>query len=138
MKRGIKIGIICAVVLLFVVLVGLIVYFNFFAKTSYRIVGVEKTDYTVKDFVDNSELKFFKNSTFHVRIEHRDKGLVLTGIGTYQLNGDTYELKFVQVYARDTSNTVVDITDQCDAITCKRSGNRIKFTDHNSQIYYFG
>lgn len=138
MKRGVKIGLIIGAILLLVVLVSLVVYFNFFAKTTYHIVGVEKTTHQAADFKANSELKFYKNGTFHVRIEHDDIGLVLTGIGTYTLKDKTYELKFDKIYARNTEDTVVDITGQCDAITCKRYGNRIQFTDHNSQIYYFG
>ena len=138
MKRGVKIALICAAVLILVLIIGLVVYLNFFAKSGYRIVGLEKTDHQVSDFADNSELQFFKNGTFHVRIEHKEIGLILTGIGTYTKDGDTYELKFIQAYARDTNDTVIDITKNCEAITCKRSGNRIRFTDHNSQIYYFG
>ena len=137
-KRGIKIAIICAVILALLIGGGLLIYFNFFAKTVYRITGVEKTDYTVADFVDQSELQFYKNGTFHIRIEHKEKGLSLTGIGTYTLEDKTYQLSFVKAFARDTNNTVIDITDQCAAISCTRSGNRIKFIDHKSQIFYFG
>lgn len=139
MKRGVKIGLICGTVALLALIIGLVVYINFFSRTEYRIVGLDgKTDFTAKDFAKNSELKFYKNGTFRVRIEHEELGLVLTGIGTYTVDHNVYKLTFVQAYGRDTNDTVVDITYESDAITCKRSGNRFKFTDHHSQIYYFG
>lgn len=137
-KRGVKIGIVIAVVLLAVLIIGLIIYINFFTKSAYHVVGVEKTTYTTADFAENSTLEFHRNGTFSVRIEHREIGVVLTGIGTYTLEDNNYNLKFLEVYGRDTNNTIINITNQNDAITCKKSGNRIKFTDQNSQIYYFG
>lgn len=138
MKRSVKIGLICGISVLLLVVIGVGIYVYFFSKTSFSIVGVEKTEYTVADFADKSELKFYQDGTFHVRIEHKTIGLILTGIGTYQVEKDTYKLSFVHASARDTSNNVVDITGSCEAITCKKSGSRIKFTDHNAQIYYFG
>ena len=140
MKRGVKIGLIAGTVLIMVLVIGLVLYFNLTNKAAYHIVGVERTDHTAKDFVDGSELQFFDNGTFHVIIKHKTIGLVLTGIGTYELNNNTYELTFTKVLARNTNNTMEDITNTevCNAITCKRSGNRITFTDHNAQIYYFG
>lgn len=138
MKRGAKIGLISGVSVLLLVVLGVGIYFYFFFKTTYSVVGVERTDYTVADFSDRSELKFYQDRTFHVRIEHKTIGLILTGIGTYKYENKTYKLTFIHADARDTHDTVVDITDSCDAITCVKSGSRIKFTDHNSQIYYFG
>ena len=138
MKRGVKIGIICGVVFVLLLCVGLFVYFNFFAKTSFHIVGVEKTSYDIDDYVKESELQFHKNNTFHVQIEHKEIGLLLTGIGTYTLEGDTYKLTFIEAFARDTNNTIVNILGKSNEITCTRSGNRIKFVDDKAQIYYFG
>ena len=146
MKRGVKIGLICGAIALILACVIIYVYFNFFAKDTYKIVGVEKTTYKVTDFTKNSELKFYDNNTFHIRIEHKDVGLCLTGIGTYTLEGKTYQLEFIQAFGRNTENQIIDIlssvddndTYEVDKITCVRTGNRIKFTDHKSQIFYFG
>ncbi len=137
-RRGVKIAIICAIIAVLLIGGGLIIYFSFFNKTVYHVTGVDKTDYTVADFKANSELEFYKNGTFRIRIEHKDKGLSLTGIGTYTLDGKTYQLTFIQAFGRDTNDQVVNIIDQCDKITCTRSGNRIKFTDHKTQTFYFG
>lgn len=146
MKRGVKIGIICGTIGIILLCIGIYVYFNFFKKETYEIVGIEKTTYKVADFTKNSELKFYDNHTFHIRIEHKDVGLCFTGIGTYTLEGKTYNLEFVQAFGRDTENQIVDIMPMMDdddnyiidKITCTRSGNRIKFIDHKSQIFYFG
>ena len=141
MKRGVKITIICGVILLLLIGIGVFVYFNFFHKTTYHVVGVEKTDHVVSDFADESELKFYQNNTFHIQIKHKEIGLVFVGIGTYTKDGNTYQLSFIQAFERDTNNTIVDVTEQCnasDAIICTRSGNRIKFTDNKHQTYYFG
>ena len=141
MKKGIKIALIVSVLVIIVAVIGGVIYFNFFNKSVYRITGLgSTTDYKVSDFTDKSTLEFFDNDTFHVHIEHKEKGISLIGIGTYTLKNKTYQLTFTQIYARDTDNQIIDITDQpaCAAITCQRSGNRIKFTDHKAQIYYFG
>lgn len=138
MKRGVKIGIICGVIALVLVIAAVAIYFIFFAKKSYKIVEVDKTAYTVADFVDHSELRFFDNNTFHVHIAHKGNGLSFTGIGTYEKNGKEYKLTFTQAYARNASNIIVDLTEESKNITCVKSGNRIKFVDHKSQIYYFG
>lgn len=138
MKRGVKIGIICGVIIVLLIIVSIIVYFAFFQKKEYRVVGVEKTDYEVADFAEKSELKFFENKTFHIHIEHKENGLSLSGIGTYTTEGNTYNLKFIQAYARDVNNIIIDVTNLSNEITCTRSGNRIKFTDHKYQIFYFG
>ena len=138
MKRGVKISIICGVIALILVITAIAIYFMFFKQNTYKIVGVEKTDYEVADFVEQSELKFFDNKTFHVHIEHKGNGLALTGIGTYTMDGNTYQLTFSQLYARNVSNVIVDLTNESENISCTKSGNRIKFIDHKSQIYYFG
>jgi|GEM_PF-4351101 len=138
MRRGVKIGIIIGIVVVILVAIAIPVYFNFMNKTVYHVTGVEKTDFTVADFVDNSELRFFKNGTFHVQIEHKEKGLSLVGVGTYTQSSQTYQLTFVQAYARDNEGNIVDYTDQSSEITCERSGSRIKFIDHKGQTFYFG
>lgn len=138
-KRSTKVAIIiCSIV---VVLIGIAIplYFNFTNKSTYRVTDVEVTEYTAADFIDKSELKLYQNGTFHVRIEHKDKGLSLTGIGTYTTDDKIYQLKFTRAYARDNEGHIVDYTTQCNAtVTCSRSGSRIKFTDHKYQIFYFG
>ena len=138
MKRGTKIALICGVIALILVIAAVAIYFIFFAKKTYKIVGIEKTDYKVADFVDQSQLRFFDNNTFHVHIAHKGNGLALTGTGTYMQEGKTYKLTFTQLYGRNVSNVIVDLTEEAKNITCVKSGNRIKFTDHKSQIYYFG
>ena len=142
MRRGVKIGIIIGVICLIFVGIGVSIYYNFTDKSTYHITTVEKTDFTVADFVDKSELRFFKNDTFHITIEHKEKGLSLTGIGTYTIDNKTYHLTFIQAYARDNEGNIVDYTTECNqaatGITCTRSGNRIKFTDHKGQTFYFG
>ncbi len=136
-RRG-KIAIIVVTVVLILLGIAIPVYFAFINKPVYHITGVEKTTFTVADFADKSELQFFDNGTFHVRIEHKIEGLSLTGIGTYTQDGKTYKLKFHKAYARDNHGDIVDYTNYCDRITCIRTGNRIKFTDHKFQIFYFG
>ena len=138
MKRGAKVGLICGIVTLILIAVAVAVYFTMFSKESYKVVGIEKTDYKVGDFVKKSNLKFFDNNTFHIHIEHEGNGLSLTGIGTYTKEGKTYNLEFIEIYGRDTNNQIVNLMDKSQEITCTRSGNRIKFTDHKYQIFYFG
>lgn len=138
MKRGVKIGLIIGITAIVLVLAAVVVYFTVFYKKTYQVVGVEKTDYKVADFVKDSELQFFDNKTFHIHIEHEGNGLSLTGIGTYTKEGKTYKLEFIKLYGRDTNNMIVDLMDKREEITCTTSGNRIKFTDHKYQIFYFG
>ena len=137
-RRGAKVAIAVGVIILILIAIAIPVYFNFLNKTVYRLTGVEKTEFTVADFVDQSELQFNKNGTFHVTIQHKTKGLSLTGVGTYTLEDKTYKLTFIQAYARDNEGNIVDYTDHCNEITCTLAGNRIKFTDHKYQIFYFG
>ncbi len=138
LKRSTKIGIIITVVAAALIGIGLFAYFTFFQKDNYRIVGVEATEFSTEDFVENSKLIFHKNNTFSIRIEHKEKGLSITGIGTYTLENKTYHLTFIQAYARDLNDTIVEITEETKTITCTKSGTRIKFTDHKNQTYYFG
>lgn len=145
MKRGVKIGLICGAILVVLIGIGIFIYFNFFAKDTYQLVGVEITDFEVADFTDDTEIKFYKNNTFHIHIEHKDLGLSLTAIGTYTLENKTYHLEFTQAYSRNVYNEIENITSALNdensdlpKISCTRSGNRIKFIDHKSQIYYFG
>ena len=91
MKRGVKISIICGVIALILVITAIVIYFIFFKQNTYKIVGVEKTDYEVADFVEQSELKFFDNKTFHVHIERKGNGLALTGI-EYLTDASSYQL----------------------------------------------
>ena len=87
---------------------------------------------------------FYENLTFHIHIEHKDNGISLTAIGTYQLDGDTYQLDFKQIFVRNIHNEVIsllgdseDVIAMRQNITCVRKGNQIVFTDHKSQTYYF-
>jgi len=138
LRRGTKIALIIGIIVLILIGIAIPVYFNFFNKTVYHVTGVEKTEFTVADFAEKSQIQFNKNGTFHVIIEHKEKGLSLTGIGTYTLENKTYHLNFTQAYARNNESNIVDYTDQCSDITCTLTGNRIKFTDHKYQIFYFG
>ncbi len=138
MRRGAKIALIITIIVLILIGIAIPVYFNFFNKTIYHVTGVEKTEFTVADFAEKSQIQFNPNGTFHVIIEHKERGLSLIGIGTYTLENKTYHLNFQQVYARNNEGNIVNYTDQCSAITCTLTGNRIKFTDHKYQIFYFG
>ena len=140
MRRGIKIALIVFIVAIVLIGISIPIYLSFTNKTAYHVVEVEKTEYTVADFVDNSELQLYKNGTFHITIQHKSKGLSLTGIGTYQLEGNDYHLKFKKLFARDNNSDVVDYTDREESktIVCTRSGNRIKSIDHKAQTFYFG
>ena len=139
MRRGVKIGLIIGIIVIVIIGIAVPVYFNFINKSVYHITGVDKTDLTAADFTDNSELQFFKNGTFHVYIEHKEKGLSLTGIGSYNKEDKTYKLTFVQAYARDNEGNIVDYTEQSNTeITCEQSGSRIKFSGYNGQTFYFG
>lgn len=138
LKRGSKIAIIISIVALALVGITLTLYFVFFKKDSYQLVDVEATEFSADDFTKTSKLVLNQNNTFSIRIEHKTKGLSLTGIGKYTLDGKTYKLTFIKVFARDINDSIVDITEEAQDITCTRSGNRIKFTDHKFQTYYFG
>ena len=138
MRPGVKIGIIIGIVVLILVGIAIPVYYNFVNKTVYHVTDVDKTTYTAAEFTDKSELQFFKNGTFHIHIEHKDNGLSFTGIGTYTKDGNTYQLTFVQAYARDNDDNIVDYTDHGNEVSCERSGSRIKFIDHKGQTFYFG
>ncbi len=138
MRRGAKVAIVVGVIVLILIGIAIPIYFNFFNKTVYHVTSVEKTEFTVADFADKSELQLNKNGTFHITIQHKTKGLSLTGIGTYTMENKTYKLTFIQAYARDNEGNIVDYTNNCNEITCTIAGNRIKFTDHKYQIFYFG
>lgn len=144
MRRGVKIGLTIAVIAIIIIAIAIPLCSNFINKSVYHLTGVEKTEYTVADFAPKSELQFNQNGTFHINIEHKDKGLSLTAIGTYKLEGKTYQLKFEKLFARDNDGNITDYTTAEEhkaeraAITCTRSGNRIKFVDHKAQTFYFG
>ena len=140
MKRGVKIALIIGIIVIILVGISIPLYFNFMNRTVYHLSGVEKTEYTVADFADQSELQLYRNGTFHITIAHKEKGLSLTGIGTYQVDGKKYQLKFNTLIARDNANNITDYTDSTESknIVCERSGSRIKFIDHKAQTFYFG
>ena len=137
-KRSTRITIIISVIVVIIIGIAIPLYFNFSSKTAYQVTAVEKTEFTAADFAEKSELQFNANGTFHVHIAHKEKGLSLTGIGTYTTEGKTYQLKFIEIFARDNNGDIVNYMDKCNDITCARVGNRIKFTDHKYQIFYFG
>lgn len=144
MRRGVKIGLTIAIIVIIIIGIAIPLYFNLVNKTVYHVTGVEKTEFTVDDFADKSELKFYQNGTFHIIIEHKTKGLSLTAIGTYQLEGKNYQLKFEKLFARNNDGNIVDYTtdevykSQRAAISCTRRGNQIEFVDHKAQTFYFG
>lgn len=143
MKRGVKIALTITVIAIILIAVAIPLYFNFANKTVYHLSGVEKTEFTVDDFAKDSELQFYQNGTFHITIKHKEKGLSLTAIGTYKLEGKEYQLKFEKLLARDNDGNIVDYNTEehqteRKAISCTRSGNRIKFIDHKAQTFYFG
>ncbi len=140
MKHGVKIFLIIISILIILVGVTVVVYLNFGKKTVYHVIGVEKTEYTVADFAEKSELQFYNNGTFRIMIEHKEKGLSLTAIGTYQLDHQNYQLKFERLLARNTEGEIVNYTDseESKAITCTRRDKTIIFVDHKAQTFYFG
>ncbi|MCQ2381981.1 MAG: hypothetical protein MJ054_01610 [Clostridia bacterium] len=137
-RRNVKLIIIIGVILTLLVGISVAIYITYKNKSEYHVIDVDKTEFTKADFVEKSSLKFYSNGTFHVTIEHKDKGLSLAGIGTYEVDKKIYHLTFTKAYARDNEGNIVEYTNQCDNITCLRTGNRIKFTDHKNQIFYFG
>ena len=142
-RRGVKIAIIIGIVVIILIGIAIPVYFYFMNKTVYRVTGVGQTsNFTVAEFVDKSELQFNKNGTFHITIAHKEKGLSFTGIGTYTMKDQTYQLTFLQAFVRDNIGNIVnfnDISDEArDNVKCVRTGSRIRFTDHKNQTFYFG
>ena len=145
MRRRTRNLLIIAVATLAIITIAIFIYFNFFNKHTYHIVKLsDATEFTASDFVDKSELEFYENQTFHIHIEHKDNGISLTAIGTYKLDGDTYQLEFVQIFARNIHNEIVNLLgDNEDAvamrkkISCVRKDKQIVFTDHKNQTYYF-
>ncbi len=138
-RRNLKIAIIIVAIIVIIIGIAVPIYFNFFAnKTVYKLVGIEKVNYTVDDLAKHSELCLNENGTFHVQINYQDK-CVLSGIGTYTTEGKKYLLKFTQAYARNEYDNIVNYTANCNTdITCTRSGNRIKFDGYKGQTFYFG
>ena len=137
MRRGIKWSIIIAVLCLALVGIGLLVYFTLFNKNGYHVAAVEHTEYTVTDF-KRSDMQLYSNGTFHIRIVHEEKGLVFLGLGTYTQKGKEYYLTFQQAIGRQNDVVSDQMAQFSDVVVCTKSGNRIKFVDHNRQVYYFG
>ena len=141
-RRGAKIAIIVITVVVILIAIAIPNYFTFFNKTVYQLSDVsDVSQLTINDFSDKSEIQLYKNGTFHLHIELKENGTVLTGIGTYSLDNKNYKLKFIQAYGQDNDGNIVNCTDQCNdetQISCTRSGNRIKFSGFKSQTFYFG
>lgn len=137
MRRGIKWSIIIAALCLALIGIGLLIYFTLFHKNGYHVVAVDHTEYTAADYQD-SDMQLYSNRTFHIRIVHQEKGLVFLGLGTYTQKGNDYYLTFQQAIGRQSDVISDQLAHFSDVIVCPKSGNRIKFVDHNSQVYYFG
>ena len=137
MRRGVKWTIIIAVFCLIIVALGFVIYFTVVRKDVYHVADVDHTTYQASDF-KGSELKFYKNGTFHLKIVYHEDQLFFLGIGTYVKQHDAYVLQFTQAVGRQ-GDTVSDQMSHFTApLACHKSGSWLKFVDHNSQIYYFG
>lgn len=137
MRRSVKWTILITVFCLIVLAIGCLVYFCVFHKDNYHIVAVEHTSYQASEF-KNSELKFFNNGTFHVKIVHGEDELFFLGLGTYTKKGATYHLTFTQAIGRQGETITNQLDKFGEPLACPKSGNRISFVDHNHQVYYFG
>lgn len=137
MRRGVKWSIIIAALCLVLVGIGLLIYFTVFKKDGYHVAAVEHTDYTAADFA-KSDLQLYSNGTFHINIVHQEKGLFFLGIGTYTQKGNDYHLTFKQAIGRQNDVVSDQMAHFTEVAICPKVGNRIKFVDHNHQVYYFG
>lgn len=137
MRRSTKWTIIIAVFCLIVIAIGLVVYFSVFHKDAYHVAAVGDTTYQASDF-KGSELKLYKNGTFHINIVYDGSQLFFLGVGTYTKQNGAYILQFTQAVGRQDGIVKDQMAQFAAPLTCQRSGNRIIFSDHNKQTYYFG
>lgn len=137
MSRGAKWGLIIGGLCVAAAVVCVVVFFSFFNKNVYQVVAVQHTDYQVSDF-QGSELKFYQNGTFHLQIVYGDHQTYFLGIGTYTKQNGSYTLTFTQAIGRENDNLTNQMTKFAAPLVCPKSGSRIKFVDHNNQVYYFG
>ena len=130
------IGISCG---LFVVLaVYLILYFVIWDKDVRKITSLDHTTYKASEF-KQSEMRLFGPGTFHIKIIRGKNELFFLGIGTYKRDGNKYIFTFVTAIGSRTDEGIIDVLDDMkDRPPSTVSGSRIKFSDHNGQIYYFG
>jgi len=93
----------------------------------------EQTNWTVEDF-DGSELRFFANHTFHLKIVNATLDeTIFIGIGTYKKTNKQYKLTFIDVVGGDIDEMNAIMDEQG-----KRQGlNKVRIIDANGQIYYF-
>lgn len=138
MSRKAKWTISLVTICLVLVAVGLIIYFCLFNKNTYSVVKTEHTEFTASEF-QNSELRFFGNGTFHLKIIHGENEVFFLGIGTYTKHGSNYTFTFTQAVGREGDDLITNQMEKFQKpMTYHKSGNKIKFSDHNGQVYYFG
>lgn len=136
MRRGVKLGIFIGGLCVVAAVICIVVFFAFFNKDVYHVVAVQYTKHQASDF-QGSELKFYKNGTFHLHIVYDDHQTYFLGIGTYTKQNNSYTLTFTQAIGQ--SDTLKDQMDNFTTpLVCKKSGGQITFMDHNGQIYFFG
>lgn len=147
MNRKVRIALIASAITVVLICVAVFVFFAFFNQDdAYKLVKLgDSTDLKISDFTEQSKLQFHDNGTFQIHIEHKEKGVALTAIGTYTQEKNIYILEFKQGFVRNHENIIIDLTaDNEDTIalrkniSCTRDKNLIKFIDHKNQTYYFG
>jgi hypothetical protein len=99
--------------------------------------------WAVENFAD-AELKFFPNDTFHIKIVNSkaEQDYIFIGIGTFEKVRKQYKLTFIEAFGNGGTENIADKMNN--EINIKknnqgqRSGlNKVRFVDHNGQIYYF-
>lgn len=118
----------------------LILHFFVLNKGPKHISALGETQYTVDNFI-KSEMMTYDTGAFHIKIirsvGNTDRTLFL-GIGIYVKNSKTYTLTFKTAYG-DVNGILTDKTDKMNERTeYDIKNNKIKFRDHDNQIYYFG
>jgi hypothetical protein len=136
--------------LLIFLLVGVIAFaliyqFVYMPAKPKRIVELQENEginWTVENF-KTSEIKFFKNGTFHIRIYNSaTEQLVFIGIGTFKKTNKYYMLDFVEAHGNGQLGNIADTMDELNKNEKIKQGqrkglNRVRFVDHNGEIYYF-
>jgi hypothetical protein len=140
-----------AIYLLVFIMTGLITFiviyqFVFLAKKTKGIVdlgGGEQSWWAVENF-DNAELKFFPNDTFHIKIVNSkaEQDYIFIGIGKYEKTRKQYKLTFLEAFGNGGYENIADkMNNEINNPKNnqgQRSGlNKVRFVDHNGQIYYF-
>ena len=124
---------------------ALIYQFIYMQKKTKSIIELQENEginWTVENF-KTSEMKFFTNSTFHIRIYNSATDqLVFIGMCIFKKNSKYYILNFVEAYGNGQSGSIADIMNEMNKNEKIKQGQRkgltrVRFVDHNGEIYYF-